>query len=167
MTTISFRRSYPSLADWTRDFDGIFGQMDRMLSPLRTDGVQSSSMPCDIHESETGYLLSLDVPGFSKSDLNIEIEGNEISVTGERKQEESLKDVSNHRMERFYGNLSRTFTLPKGIEADKIKANCENGVLHLMIPKAEAAKARKIEISEGKSGFLHGVKEKLTKSAVN
>ena len=167
MNIVTYNRTHPSLGDWARDLDGLFGQMDQMLSPFRSDSKQVSTMPCDIHESETGYLLSFDVPGFSKSDLSIEVDGDQVLVSGERKKEESLKGVRSHRTERFHGKFSRTFTVPKGIDANKIKANCENGVLHLMIPKADNAKVRKIEISEGKSGFLHGVKEKLAKSATN
>ena len=167
MTILTYNRTNPSLGDWTRDFDSLFGQMDRMLSPLREESNSLSKMPCDVHESDTGYLISMDVPGFSKEDLHIEVEGNQVTISGERRQEEALKEVSSRRIERFYGKIERSFTLPKGVDLADAKASCENGVLHLAIPKAESAKSRKIEIQEGKTGFLHGVKEKIAKAAAN
>lgn len=165
MPILTFNRSTPTLGDWTRDFDSLFGQMDRMLSPLREESRSLSSMPCDVHESETGYLISVDVPGFAREDLVIEIEGDQLRVSGERKKEEALKEVSSRKLERFYGKMERAFTLPKGADLGHAKANYENGVLHIVVPKAESAQTRKIEIQEGKAGFLHGVKEKIAKAA--
>lgn len=156
-------RSAPwsALGSWTRDFDQLFNEMDGMLVPFRSTRNEGlKPMTCDIHESESAYMLSLDIPGVSKEEIDVEFSGNHVTVSAERKQENTVKDVTTHRVERSFGVMQRTFALPEGVEADKIQANYENGVLYLAIPKAEAAKPKRIEISSGKSGFLQKIKEK-------
>lgn len=161
-------RSSPwsTLRHWTRDFDQLFNEMNGMLVPLRESESDSHrSLSCDIHESDSSYLLSMDVPGVSKDDINIEFSGNHVTVSAERKKENTVKDITTHRVERSYGAMQRTFALPEGIDAEKIQANYENGVLYLAIPKAEAAKPKKIEIGSGKGGFLQKIKEKALDTA--
>ena len=156
-------RSSPwsTLRHWTRDFDQLFNEMNGMLVPFRESGTEGTkSLTCDIHESDSSYLLSMDIPGVSKDDISIEFSGNHVTVSAEKKQESTVQDITTHRIERHYGSLQRTFALPEGVDADQIQANYENGVLYLAIPKVEAAKPRKIEIGAGKGGFLQKIKEK-------
>lgn len=93
---------------------------------------------CEIEEKDSHFMVSMDVPGIPKKDLHIEVKDGQISVSGERK---NLK-------------FSRMFSLPAGVDADKIEAQYQDGVLSLAIPKSESAKARQIKITEGKSGFF-------------
>ena len=154
------------LRNWTRDFDQRFNEMDGMLLPFRSavTGASSLGLACDIHETDSNYLLSLDIPGVSKDDINIEFAGSHVTVTAERKPEHSVKDATAHRVERSYGSMQRSFVLPDGIDSEKIQASFENGVLYLAIPKEEVAKPKRIEINAGKSGFLQKIKEKTLDS---
>lgn len=160
---------WPALADWTRDFDQLFSEMDHMMSPMRAStrmGLPTTPMSCDIHETEAGYLLSLDLPGVKKEDIEIESSGNTLIISGTRSHPKALEGVSTHRLERKFGAHKRTFTLPDGIDASKIQANLEDGVLQLSIPKVEAAKPKKIEVSSGKTGFLHKLVGKKSEESI-
>lgn len=168
MSNLDRNSPWSALRNWTKDFDQLFGEMDEMLVPFRRSsaGESMNSLSCDIHESESSYLLSMDLPGVSKEDINIEFSGNHITVSAERKQEQTVKDITAHRVERSYGVMQRTYVLPEGVDSDKIQANYENGVLYLAIPKLEVAKPKKIEIGSGKSGFLQRIKEKALDTKV-
>jgi HSP20 family protein len=103
--------------------------------------------PVDIQESEEGYRLHVELPGLTKDDINITLENNVLRLTGERKFEKDVKKESYHRIERAYGTFARAFALPQQVNAEKVQAAFENGILTITVPKAEAAKPRKIAIS--------------------
>ena len=119
-----------------------------MLEPI------SSSAPYEVTETDSAYLLSIDAPGMKREDVNIEVTGNTLHISGERRQDyrNDGKKVSG----RSYRQFSRSFTLPDSVESSRIEANFEDGVLQIAIPKSESAKPRKIEISgsNGKEGFF-------------
>jgi HSP20 family protein len=142
---------------WFRDFDQLFSNMDRMLVPLRMSSQQNFVATCDIHETEGDYHLALDMPGMAKEDINVEIVGKQVTISGERKRESTGKEATEHRLERSYGYIKRTFSLPSGVEAEKIQANYDSGVLYLTIPKLEAEKSKKISIGSGKGGSLKNI----------
>lgn len=100
----------------------------------------------DIAENKDQYLLKMDLPGVTKSDLKLSYEDGELKISGERKQEKEDKDSKYYRIERSYGKYFRSFTLPKQIEADKIKAEFKDGQLTVTIPKSEEAKPKELEI---------------------
>lgn len=103
--------------------------------------------PVDIQETPEGYKLLAELPGMTKDDINITLENNVLRLSGERKFEKDAKKESYHRVERTYGTFSRAFALPQQVQAEGVQAGFENGVLTVMVPKAEQAKPRKIEIS--------------------
>ena len=103
--------------------------------------------PVDIQETPEGYKLLAELPGLTKDDINITLENNVLRLSGERKFEKDVKKESYHRVERTYGTFSRAFALPQQVQAEGVQAGFENGVLTVMVPKAEQAKPRKIEIS--------------------
>ena len=138
-----------------RMFDDTFG---KGRSDLWED--QSVSHPaCEVEENDSHYVMSFDMPGVSKKNIEIEVSGNRLLVTGERKNEQNTSAYS----ERTYGKFQRILTLPQGVDADRIEAHYQDGVLSLAVPKAESAKTRQIKITEGKSTFfeklLGGTKE--------
>ncbi len=152
---------WSSLGAWTREFDHLFDEMQSMISPLRTGrDVNIVNADCDIQENESSYMLTMDLPGIAKDDIEITCSGDTITVNAERKNENLVKDAKVHRTERYYGQIKRVFRLPEGVEGDKIQANYENGVLYLSLPKAEVAKPKKIEIGSGKGGFLRNLANK-------
>ncbi len=123
------------------DFDGIVNSLLRP-SYASTVGFRPSS---DIRVTNDHYLVSFDMPGVKKEDIKIEVQSNQLVITGERSRQEGS-----------YGTASyhRTFMLPDSIDTSKVEAHYEDGVLNIAIPKAESAKARTIEIQSGKGGFF-------------
>lgn len=100
----------------------------------------------NLTEDQDKYYLKAEIPGVKNDDLNIQADGNSISVSGERKIEAEGDDVKYHRKEREAGKFSRMVSLPGDIDADKIDAQLKHGVLEVVIPKAEAVKPRQITV---------------------
>jgi HSP20 family protein len=101
----------------------------------------------DIFEDKENYTIKADLPGISKKDVKISYSNSELSISGERIQETENKDSKSHRIERTFGKYFRSFTLPKEIKADNIKADFKDGQLTITIPKADEVKPKEIEIS--------------------
>ena len=101
----------------------------------------------DIEENDDSYLIRADVPGVDKKDIDVRLDHGVLSITGEKQVEkETGKGTKYHRTERYCGSFARRFTLPNTIKVDKVDATYRDGVLSLMIPKAEESKPRAIEI---------------------
>src|SRR5215208_5147588 len=100
----------------------------------------------DLLETDDHFVLRADLPGMTESDVNIELEDNVLTVSGERKAEHEEKREGFYRVERTFGGFSRSLTLPKGIDADAVTVGFDNGVLEVRIPKPEQRKPRKITI---------------------
>ncbi len=147
-----------------RELNRMQRQMDRLFSDLiGGEGLATSSTeqaefmpPVDVQEADNHYILSLDVPGIKKEDLHIELTGNELCVWGERKHEHEERGKSRYRIERSYGEFSRSFTLPEGIKPEQIQSDYRDGVLQIAIPKMKAAeeKGHTIQIGGGEPGFF-------------
>jgi len=101
----------------------------------------------DIEEDDNNYLIRADVPGVDKKDIDVCLDNNVLSITGEKKVEkETGKSSKQHRTERYCGSFSRRFTLPNAIKSDKVDASYKDGVLTVKVPKAEDARPKSIEI---------------------
>jgi HSP20 family protein len=103
--------------------------------------------PVDIQETADAYRIQAELPGLTREDIQVTFENNVLRLSGERKWEKDVKKENFHRVERTYGSFSRSFALPNQVSADKVEAKFENGVLSIVVPKAEAAKPRQISIS--------------------
>jgi HSP20 family protein len=103
---------------------------------------------CEIIDEEKSYSISLDIPGLSKEDIELEVKDNHLFISGERKTTNSGKDVL--RSEKKYGKFSRIFALPKNVNTDGIEARFANGVLEVILPKEEKSQPKKISISDWK-----------------
>ena len=101
----------------------------------------------DIYESDDAFVATADLPGLRKDDIDVSIEDNVLTVSGERKFEKSEKEGTFRRVERSYGTFRRSFTLPRGVESSKVEAKFKDGVLNLTLPKSEVAKSRRITVS--------------------
>lgn len=138
-----------------------FREMESMLErythatgrDLRTGDVDTElgfadwSPTVDIEESDESYLIRADVPGIDKKDIEVRLDNGVLSITGERREEkETGKGTRRHRTERYCGTFARHFTLPNAIMADKVDASYKDGVLSLVIPKAEEARPKAIDI---------------------
>jgi len=100
----------------------------------------------DIAEHENEYSVKLELPGVSKDDVKITMQNNILSVRGEKKKEKETKGSNFHRVERSYGAFQRNFTLPSTVKADRIDASYADGILTILLPKAEEAKPKQIEV---------------------
>lgn len=100
----------------------------------------------DVAEESDRLLVKVEVPGMDEKDLRITFEDGLLTVSGER-QFERKDDRNYHRIERAYGSFTRTFTLPRSVEAGQIVANYKNGVLEIEIPKREEARPKQIQIN--------------------
>jgi len=100
----------------------------------------------DIYETENEIVLSAELPGVSEDDVEIKIEDRTLSLKGERKLEKETKEENYHRIERSYGSFYRSFTLPNNVDMEKIKAEHDNGILKISMPKKPELKPRKIKV---------------------
>ena len=103
----------------------------------------------DVVESGDHYVLRADLPGLTENDVNIELEDNVLTISGQRKAEHEERKEGYYRLERSSGAFTRSLTLPEGVDADAIQASFDNGVLEVQIPKPEQQKPRKVQISLG------------------
>jgi len=111
------------------------------------DLVQGTWAPSvDIYENENEIVLTAEVPGVKEDDIEIKIEDNTLSLSGQRKFEKETKEENYHRIERSYGSFYRSFTLPNFIDHEKIRAEHENGLLRITLPKRPDLKARKVRV---------------------
>ena len=110
---------------------------------------------CDIRETSDHYLVSFDMPGVKKEDVQVEMNDQQLVISGERRfesQNSESEQILKH--ERAYGKFQRSFTLPVTVDSGKIEAHYEDGVLNVAIPKSEAAKPRSIQVQTGKSNIF-------------
>ena len=142
-----------------RELQTVQNEMNRLFntffdSPSPSNGgghaVARRWIPAmDVVETGDHFVLKADLPGLSENDVKIELEENVLTISGERKVEHEQKGEGYYRVERSFGAFSRSLTLPEGVDADAIKANFDNGVLEVRIPKPEQQKPRKVQISLG------------------
>jgi HSP20 family protein len=100
----------------------------------------------DIVEHDAMFEINVSLPGMRKDDINIEMEDNTLTISGERKHEAEDKSRRYHLVETRYGKFSRSFTLPRNINRDSIKATMKDGILRLEVEKSEDAVSRRIQI---------------------
>ena len=119
-----------------------------VFQPNRSDDVSTRTWapPVDIRETPDALVVTAEVPGLPKEDINITVENNTLSFYGERKFEKDIKKEDWHRVERSYGGFSRTFSLPTNVQADQAKAEFKDGVLTITLPKREESRPRRLEI---------------------
>ena len=143
----------PITARWNpqHNFDNLHNQLSRFLEPfVKTadeDLVSGSWVPpVDVAETQEKIIVRAEVPGMKQEEIQIEFENGLLTIRGERKliKEEG---VTFHRVERTFGNFSRSFTLPRTIDPERISASYREGVLEIEVPKKEEAKPKQIRIA--------------------
>jgi len=140
------------LATWPSDLFGIQREMNKMFDGFlrgTTDedyAISSWTPAVDIAEHDDGYLVKVELPGVNKDDVKLTLENNILTMRGEKKLEKETKKENYHRVERSYGTFQRSFTLPAAVKAEKIDASYKDGILTVLLPKAEEAKPKQIEV---------------------
>jgi HSP20 family protein len=121
---------------------------ENFSEPTGKDQLTAGSFvpPVDVYEDEHNLVLKLEVPGVSEEDLNVSVENNTLTVQGERKFEKEEKEENFHRIERRYGSFVRTFRLPNTVDAERVDASYDKGILKITLAKRAEAKPRQIKV---------------------
>jgi HSP20 family protein len=151
MNLLRFQRpSWPwggfeDLGDLQKEINRLF---EGGLSRTGLDVFNHWAPPVDLFEEKDSFVVKAELPGLRKEDIDISYQDGALTVSGERKEEK--REGSNPaRTERFFGRFQRTVSLPKQVDAGKIKASYKDGVLSISLPKAEEAKPKQIEVHVG------------------
>lgn len=144
-----------SLMRWEpfRELISLREAMDRLFeeSFVRPWGTwlrpgEAGTMAVDMYETDDAVVVKASLPGVKPEDLDISVTGDSLTIRGETKREEEVKEENYIRRERFYGSFCRTLPLPVPVVADDAEAEFENGVLTLTLPKAEEVKPKSIKV---------------------
>jgi HSP20 family protein len=128
------------------DFFGDKGSLGYFVSPLHGESL-TSNFKVDIKDSENAYVFHAELPGVSKEDLHVTVDGSTVTIAAEIKQhDEKIKDEKVVRSERYFGSVSRSFQLPVDVDQNTADASYENGVLQLTLPKKLNDAGKRIEI---------------------
>jgi HSP20 family protein len=118
------------------------------LAPsLGTGGMQSYMPRFDVKETQDRYTFTADLPGIKEDDLNISLTGNRLVISGKREAEESKEEGQYHLYERSYGQFSRSFSLPEGVNSDEVSAHLKDGVLTVTVGKKPEVQPKRIQLS--------------------
>ncbi len=140
------------------ELHSIQNEMNRLFNTVfeappqgnRPDSMQRRWMPAmDLVETADAFVLRADLPGLSDDDVEISLEDNVLTISGERKTKHEEYSEGYYRIERGSGAFSRSLTLPEGVDASAVRASFDRGVLEVRIPKPEQRKPRKVAISLG------------------
>ena len=146
-----------------REFSTLQDRMNRLFresyGPEGRDEALATSQfapPVDVYEDEHTVTLKVEVPGIDEKDIEVRVENNVLTVHGERKFEKEEKEENFRRVERQYGSFTRTFTLPPTVDAEKVQADYDKGILKIALPKKAEAKPRQIKVNIGSQKTLEG-----------
>lgn len=142
---LSSSNPWASLMNLQKDMNQLFSELDFPWTQNRErsfDFVPS----CEANETDKEIIVKFDVPGIKREDIKVEVQNNRLSITGERHEEKTEKKGKSSFSEVYYGSFARSFTLPSTVIADKVVADCKDGVLTVHLPKSEAPKAKQVEV---------------------
>lgn len=130
-------------------FSPLFDEFFRPFGSNRSPSMMRAP-EADVMETESEIEVHLEMPGMKSDEIDIDLENNILTISGEKRQDRSESDEKNtwHLSERRYGKFSRSFVLPRDVNADGISATFEDGVLRVTIPKSERARRRRIEVGK-------------------
>lgn len=132
-----------------RPIDDTFDDLFRgfFMRPVRFDGQQEIQLKLDVSEDDKAYTVHAEIPGAKKEDINVSIEGNQLAISAEVKNEKEVKEGGKVlRSERYFGRVSRAIALPQDVDETSAQAKYNNGVLELLLPKRTSAKSKSITI---------------------
>jgi HSP20 family protein len=128
---------------FTQEFDRLFSSLFENSGRRAQRWVPAM----DLVEADDHFVLKADLPGLAEDDVAIEVQDNVLTISGSREAEHERQEQGFYRLERSYGSFSRSLTLPDGVDADKVEAGFDRGVLEVRIPKPEERKPRRISIA--------------------
>lgn len=132
---------------------GLRDELDRLFESSFDDLARGSRLlgtwnpAVDLYEDKDNVIVKAEVPGLKKEDIEVSLHNGVLSISGERKSEEKVEDAETCRSERFVGRFHRTVTLPSEVKGDQVKAQYNDGILTITLPKAEEAKPKQIQVN--------------------
>ena len=134
-----------------REMENVFDRYSKALSwpRLGSQEIMTSddwAPRVDIAETEKEFIIKAEIPEVNKEEVKITVNNGVLSIRGERKKEKEQKDKKFHRIERYYGSFTRSFTLPDNVDETKIEASFKDGMLNLQIPKSKESKPKAIDV---------------------
>ena len=156
-----------ALVRWepAREVDSLQSEVNRVFDAFFGTGGAGATrarrwVPAmDLVETEDQLVLKADLPGLSHDDVSIEIKDGALTVAGERRAEHEENSEGFYRVERAFGQFSRSMTLPDGIDAEKVSADFHDGVLEVRIPKPEQRKPHRVAIGASEGASVNGTAE--------
>jgi HSP20 family protein len=133
-----------------RPFDELFDELSKgfFVRPFAQPGEPELKMKIEVKEGDKAYTVRAEVPGVRKEDIQIDVTGAQVSISAEVKKEKEEKQGERVlHSERYYGMLSRSFTLPADVDSQAAKAEYKDGVLELTLPKKASAQSKRLTIS--------------------
>ncbi len=134
-----------------REVDRVFDEFTRGFPSFGLPALGSADGPdlmprMDVSETEKEFEITAELPGLEEKDVQVNVADGVLTIRGEKKAEKEERDKNYHMVERSYGSFARSLELPKGVDADAIKASIVNGVLKVSVPKPVPAQVKKIEV---------------------
>ena len=137
--------------DMERRFDSLLGRPSFTPMWRRAPAEQMGWTPAiDVFEKDDSFVVKAEIPGMKEEDIDISVSGDTLTIKGERKAESEVKEEDYHYCERCYGSFSRSISIPSSVDAAKIEASYNNGILEVTLPKAPEVKPKKIEVAARK-----------------
>ena len=144
-------KSFSDLQEVERRFEDMFGRPFIPAAWKRIPTVEMGWAPAiEVYEKEDKFVVKAEIPGMKEEDVDISVVGDTLTIKGERKAESEVKEEDYYCCERSYGSFSRSITVPSNVDATKIEANYEDGVLEVILPKTPEVKPKKIAVTAKK-----------------
>ena len=150
-------REFSNMQDRMNRMNRLFRESYSPEGPEEALTTTSYAPPVDIYEDEHNITLKLEVPGIDEKDIDVRIENNTLTVHGERKIEKEEKEENFRRVERQYGEFTRSFTLPSSVDPQQVTAHYDKGVLNINLAKKAEAKPKQIKINVGREKTLEAM----------
>ena len=143
---------FRELEEMTQHFEDTVGRPFLPAAWRRLPMEMGWTPPIEMIEKEDKFIMKAELPGMKKEEIDISVVGDTLTIKGERKAETEVKEEDYYCCERCYGSFFRSITMPAAVDAKKIKATYEDGVLEVSLPKAPEVKPKKVEISVSPKG---------------
>jgi HSP20 family protein len=127
---------------WSRPFPRLWRPDFWRLRPINIE-----APALDVYEEKDDLIVKAEIPGLTKDEIDISLEGNTLTIKGEKKKEEEVKEEDYYRCERSFGSFARSIELPVDVQTDKVNATFKNGLLEMRLPKSEHARKNVVKVN--------------------
>lgn len=136
---------FEDLEDFQKEMNRLF-DLTMHRPGKKVNGATFWAPAIDVIDEKEQIRVKADLPGLKKDEIEVSVENDVLTIRGEKKEEKEIKEKDYIRSERYYGSFHRSFTLPSGVDAQKVNANYKDGVLEITLPKKEEAKSKQVKV---------------------